>query len=150
MEDLDYQIEEKRTEFLSWHNLAFFWAGIALTIAVLGFAYFMNGDYEKSEAVFRKRLEKFPVNNELNYVFFAANLATLGRTEDAARQAEMVLKLNPEFNLSGWRWINTYKSPEDRQRLYEAAKRAGIPEYPRARKPASLPGNHDQMEHSDK
>ena len=104
-------------------------------LAFLGFAYFMNGDYEKSEAIFRKRMEKFPVNNELNYVFLAANLAMLGRTEDAARQAEMVLKLNPDFNLSGWRWIRTYKSPADRRHLYDAAKRAGIPEYPRVGKP---------------
>ena len=95
----------------------------------------MNGDYEKSEAIFRKRMEKFPVNNELNYVFYAANLAMLGRIEDAARQAEMVLKLNPDFNLSGWRWIHTYKSPADRRHLYDAAKAAGIPEYPRAVKP---------------
>ena len=107
-------------------------------LAFLGFAYFMNGDYEKSEAIFRKRMEKFPVNNELNYVFFAANLAMLGRTEDAARQAEMVLKLNPDFNLSSWRWIRTYKSAADRQHLYDAAKRAGIPEYPRAGKPTSF------------
>jgi len=104
-------------------------------LAFLGFAYFMNGDYEKSEAIFRKRMEKFPVNNELNYVFLAANLAMLGRTEDAARQADMVLKLNPDFNLSGWRWIRTYKSPVDRRHLYNAANRAGIPEYPRVGKP---------------
>ena len=103
-------------------------------LAFLGFAYFMNGDYEKSEAIFRKRMEKFPVNNELNYVFFAANLAMLGRIKEASQQAEMVLKLNPDFNLSGWRWINTYKSPADRQHLYDAAKRAGIPEYPRVGK----------------
>jgi adenylate cyclase len=104
-------------------------------LVFLGFAYFMNGDYEKSEAVFRKRMDKFPVNNELNYVFYAANLVMLGRTEDAARQAEMVLKLNPDFNLSGWRWIRTYKSPADRRHLYDAARRAGIPEYPRVEKP---------------
>ena len=71
-------------------------------------------------------------------MFYAANLAMLGRTEDAARQAEMVLKLNPDFNLSGWRWIRTYKSAPDRQHLYDAAKRAGIPEYPRAGKPTSF------------
>jgi len=105
-------------------------------LVFLGLAYFMNGDYEKSEAVFRKRMDKFPVNNELNHVFYAANLVMLGRTEDAARQAEMILKLNPDFNLSGWRWIRTYKSPADRRHLYDAAKRAGIPEYPRVEKPA--------------
>mgnify|MGYP000181289563 CR=1 FL=1 len=112
-------------------------------LAFLGFAYFMNRDYQKSEAILRKRFEKFPVNNELNYVFYAANLAMLGRSEDAARQAEMVLKLNPDFNLSGWRWINTYKSPADRRHLYDAAKRAGVPEYPQAGKPTSLPGNQE-------
>ncbi|GEM_PF-2766311 len=88
----------------------------------------MNGDYEKSEAIFRKRLEKFPVKNELNFIFYAANLAMLGRIEDAARQAEMVLELNPDFKLSSWRWILTYKSADDRRLLYDAAKRAGIPE----------------------
>jgi len=62
----------------------------------------------------------------------------------------MVLKLNPEFNLSGWRWIRTYKSPADRQHLYDAAKRAGIPEYPRGGEPSSLPGDQGQPEQPDK
>ena len=98
-------------------------------LAFLGFAYFMNGDYAKSAAMFERRMEKFPANHELNWVFAAATYAQLGRKEDAARSADMVLKINPSFNLADWRWILTYKSPKDRQHLYEAARKAGVPEH---------------------
>jgi adenylate cyclase len=98
-------------------------------LAFLGFAYFMNGDYEKSAAMWKRRMDKFPVRNELNWIFTAATFAQLGRMEDASRSAEMVLKINPDFHLAGWRWILTYKSPKDRQHLYDAALKAGIREY---------------------
>ena len=97
-------------------------------LAFLGFAYFMNGDYQKAESIWRKRLDKFPVKNELGLVFLAATYAMLGRTEDAAKIAKWALEVNPEFRLNGWRWIRSYKVAEDRQRLYDAAKLAGLPE----------------------
>jgi tetratricopeptide (TPR) repeat protein len=93
-------------------------------------AYFMNGDYARAAEVFKTRVEKIPKGTQLAYIFLAATYAMLGRIEDAASATSMLLKINPNFYLSGWRWTRTYKNSEDRQRLYDAAVKAGIPEHP--------------------
>lgn len=99
-------------------------------LAFMGMAYFMNGDYAKSAAILEKRLDKFPIANEIAFVFLAANYALLGRMEDASSVTEALSQMNPEFYLSEWRWVNTYKNPEDRKKLLDAALKAGIPEHP--------------------
>lgn len=99
-------------------------------LSFLGMAYFMNGNYEKSAAIWRKRMEKYPVANVIGPVFLAGSYAMLGRMKDASSTKEMLLKMRPEFHLSGWSWPRTYKKSEDYQRLYDAAIKAGIPEYP--------------------
>ena len=54
--------------------------------------------------------------------------ASSNRMGEAAATVERFRRSNPDFRMSTWLWINNYKRPEDRQRLYDAAIRAGIPE----------------------
>jgi tetratricopeptide (TPR) repeat protein len=122
--------------FLRWRRPDATVKDLTLTVrklAFLGFAYFMNGDYEQAEAILIRWREKFRIKNELNFLFLAAIYAMLGRTQDAATSAGMVPKLNPDFHLSGWRWILAYKSQKDRRHLYDAARKAGVPEHARSR-----------------
>ncbi|NNC99134.1 MAG: adenylate/guanylate cyclase domain-containing protein [Gammaproteobacteria bacterium] len=98
-------------------------------LSFLGMAYFMNGNYEKSAAIWKKRMEKFPVANVIGPVFLAGSYAMLDRMEDASATRAALLNMRPGFHLSDWSWPRTYKKSEDFRRLYDAAIKAGIPEY---------------------
>ena len=97
-------------------------------IAFLSMAYFMNGDYAKSVKFMKEWIQKYQVGNPIPYVFLPAALVLLEKTDEAAIEAAKYRELNPDFRLSEWRYIDLYKLPENRQRLYEAARRAGLPE----------------------
>jgi adenylate cyclase len=96
-------------------------------LAFLANAYFMNGNYAKSEELRKKRIEKIPVRNPNPYIWLAATQLLLGKTEEAAATAESLRRVRPDFRLSKWRYFDTYKSLENRKRLHDAAVKAGIP-----------------------
>jgi len=91
-------------------------------------AYFMNGNYSKSVNLWRRRLRKHSAGNPISYVFLAAALVLIDKPDEAAVVVAKYRDLNPGFRLSNWRYIDFYKSAENRKRLYEAAKKAGMPE----------------------
>ena len=64
-------------------------------------------------------------------VTWAAAYTLLERPEEAAAVVKKLLETHPNFNLSQWRFLNSWKSEENRTRLYNAAKKAGIPEFPK-------------------
>jgi len=97
-------------------------------LAFLANAYFMNGDYAKSEALRRKRIDNFPVRNPNPFVWLAATQSLLGKSAEAAATAAELQRIRPDFRLSNWRYFDSYKLEENRKRLYDAAVRAGIPE----------------------
>jgi len=91
-------------------------------------AYFMNGDYAESAQTWKRRIDKYPVGNPISFVFLSAALVKLGKLDEAAAVAAKYRELNPDFRLSKWRYIDLYKSEENRNRLYNAAKKSGLPE----------------------
>ena len=97
-------------------------------IAFLANAYFMNGDYAKSEELRKKRVDNYRVGNPNAYIWLAAAQTQLGKADEAAITVEKLRQFDPDFRLSNWNFIKAFKSPENRQRLYDAAVRAGIPE----------------------
>ena len=99
-------------------------------LAFLGRGYFMNGDYDNAVRVWTTRYRKFPVSSPNGFVYLAAAYSLLNRPEDAAATVVKLLEAFPNFKLSQWKYIDLYKSEEDRSRLYEAAKKAGVPEPP--------------------
>jgi adenylate cyclase len=95
----------------------------------LGMAYFTDGRYADCEAIWTRRFQRFGVPDyPIGHVFLAAAQASLDRMDMAAATVERFGRLSPEFRMSNWLWINNYKRPEDRARLYDAAIRAGIPD----------------------
>lgn len=101
-------------------------------LAFLGMAYFMNGQYREALTAYDKRMKKFPARAALAYVFVAAMYAMLEKPKEAAATVNKLIEIHPDFNLSQWRWLDSYKLEENRQRLYDAAKKAGIPEHPKS------------------
>ena len=98
-------------------------------LSFLAMAYFMNGNYSNSEATWKKRIDKLgPVKSPIGSVFMSASQWLQDKRDEAAETAERYRLLNPKFRMSKWAWLNTYKSKQDRQRLYEAAIKAGMPE----------------------
>lgn len=97
-------------------------------VAFLANAYFMNGQYEKSETLRLRRIRLFPVRNPNPYIWLAATQFYLGKKAEAAATAEKFKKLRPGFRLSKWRFFDYFKLPRDRKRLLDGAIGAGIPE----------------------
>ena len=100
-------------------------------LAFMQIAQFMNGNYAEVVRIFMERDRKFPGPiNRNGRVTRAATYTLLDRPEEAAAVVKHLLQTYPDFNLSEWKFGKLWKSEENRTRLYNAAKKAGIPEFP--------------------
>ena len=100
-------------------------------IAFLAFAQFMNRNYAETVRLNTERARKFPRSTNPNVgVVWAAAYTLLERPEEAAAIVTMLLEAHPDFNLSQWKYFNSWQSEENRTRLYNAAKKSGVPEFP--------------------
>ncbi len=99
-------------------------------MAFLSYARFMSGDYEETARILEERERRFGPGNVNFRVLEAATFTLLGRHNDAATSANWITENLPRFNLSEYRFVLGWKRAEDRARLYDAAKRAGVPEFP--------------------
>ena len=59
---------------------------------------------------------------------FAISGALAGRVTDARKALSRALKIEPTLSISDLTTISLYRSPEDRSRIREGAKIAGLPE----------------------
>ena len=97
-------------------------------MAFLAFAQFMNHNYAEAIRIVEERARKFPGSmNSNSRVLLAATYMLAGKPDKAAAVVKDLLAADPGFNLSQWRFGRLWKSEEDRARLFEAAKSAGIP-----------------------
>jgi adenylate cyclase len=101
-------------------------------LAFLAVAQFMNRNYAESVQIYTEMYRKFPRRMMIPPVLVgsAAAYTLLDRPEEAAAVAKKLLEIHPNFNLSQWKYGRLWESEENRTRLYNAAKQAGIPEFP--------------------
>jgi len=100
-------------------------------LAFMSWAQFMNRNYAEVLRISSKRDRKFPGRwNPNRSVGIAATYTLLERPEEAAAIVKALLDTHPNFNLSQWKYGKLWLSEENRARLYNAAKKAGIPEFP--------------------
>jgi TolB-like protein/Tfp pilus assembly protein PilF len=97
----------------------------------MGYACFTAGMYEESISNLKKSIERFG-SGPNRTPFLIASYSVLGRMEEAKESAQEWLNANPSFTLSSWGFGGQYKRPEDRDRLYNALRKAGLPEKPSA------------------
>jgi len=103
----------------------------ARDLAFLAYAQFMNRNYAEAVRLFTELHRKFPLGKTPNNAAtLAAAYALLERPDEAAELAKWVRENYPGFNLSQWKYLNSWKLEENRNRLYNAAKKAGIREFP--------------------
>ena len=62
-------------------------------------------------------------------VWLAANLAQLGRLDEARAEAAEVLRIDPKYTIDGTQMrLAHYKRPEDAEHLFDGLRKAGLPE----------------------
>jgi len=91
-------------------------------MAILGDAYRLNGQFEKTEASLSRAFGHIADP----HLSLAALYAVLGREEEAKAEAEMVLKLIPHFSVAVWGERNPMKDREQVKRDMEALRKAGL------------------------
>jgi adenylate cyclase len=96
-------------------------------VATLGLAYMMTGDYANAvtaneELIKRKSLLQF------GYARLAAVHAVLGNKEKAKDYAAELLKIKPDFTITGRSKVLVYQNQEDRDWELNALRRAGLPD----------------------
>ncbi len=100
-------------------------------LAFLALAQFMNRNYTETLRLYTEMSRKYPRSRvPAVLVASAAAYTLLERPEEAAAIVKKLQETHPNFNLSQWRYLNSWKSEENRTRLYNAAKKAGVPEFP--------------------
>jgi len=103
----------------------------ARDLAFLAYAQFMNRNYTEAARLFAEFNQKFPRGKTPNNATaLAATYILLGRPVEAAELVKWLDENHPGFNLSQWKYLNSWKLEENRTRLYNAAKQAGIRELP--------------------
>jgi adenylate cyclase len=108
-------------------NPMYLYGGWPVYLAFMGIACFTAGLYEESISNMKKAIEIF--GSSVSWVpFLIASYSMLERKEEAKESAQQLLKAVPTFSLSSWKYWRLYKSSEDSERLYEALRKAGLPE----------------------
>ena len=95
---------------------------------VLGFARYMLKEYSQALPQLRECTSRAP-NLRRGHVWLAANLAQLGRLDEARAEAAEVLRIEPKYTIDGTeRRLFLYKRPEDAEHLFDGLRKAGLPE----------------------
>jgi adenylate cyclase len=90
----------------------------------LGYAEYHVGRYEDAARVLRT-VENPTVETAL---YLAMSTAQLGQNEAAAKAAQEVLRLYPEFSAQRYMQNGGYRDPVAKSELLEGARKAGLPE----------------------
>jgi adenylate cyclase len=93
----------------------------------LGLAYFDSGQYGKAIDMLEKVLDQKP-NHRAALTRLTAAYSLLGNTEKAKQTALELLKVDPDYNLSGFVSKLPYKNKADLDRYIDALRKAGLPE----------------------
>jgi adenylate cyclase len=96
------------------------------------FFFFMAQDhfalerYEKAAELLERRLAR-QSQSDISRVLLAACYGHLERPEDARKQWQEALRINPEYSIEHRRRILPYKNPEDFERVVLGLRKAGLP-----------------------
>ncbi len=93
---------------------------------ILANAHYMLGQYEAAAAAGELAVSRSP--NSTAHRPLAAAYARLGRMDDARRQAEEILRIDPEFTLQQFARMVPLKNKSDIDRYVEGLRKAGLPE----------------------
>lgn len=93
------------------------------TYMFLGLGYYLKGRYDMAISAAERGLVRYP-DFVGNHIALAAAYAQAGRSEDAARAAAKVLRLDPFFEVESYGTV--FQNPADRTAIREGLKKAGL------------------------
>ncbi len=85
-------------------------------------------DYDGAVRSYQENVERHGPVGPPVLSWAAAAYWALGREDDAGRAAAQLATRFPAFRLENWNFFNLLKSPEDRQRIRDLMRAAGLPE----------------------
>lgn len=89
----------------------------------LGIGYYLNGQYEKAINLLEEGVSRKPDWGG-NHIILAAAYAQLGRLDDATHEAQIVLGLEPFFEID--RFGTVFRNPEHRAEILAGLHKAGL------------------------
>ena len=89
----------------------------------LGIGYFLKGQYEKAINVLDEGLNQKP-DWVGNHIILTAVYAQSGRSDDAKREAQEVLRLEPFFETDNYGTV--FRNKDDRAKIVEGLRKAGL------------------------
>ncbi len=105
------------------------WTPVFSSIAVCGEGdtYRLLGQFEKAISAF-EQMRKMRGNAGQAPLFLAAIYSEMGRAEEARKEVEALLKLDPDYTLRRLKVFATYSDPAESERIISALRKAGLPE----------------------
>ncbi len=89
----------------------------------LGLSYYLKGRYDDSISILKRGMAQAP-DFVFIHIALAAAYAQSGRTEDAAREAQTVLRLHPFFEVDSYGTV--FHNSADRAAIIEGLRKAGL------------------------
>jgi adenylate cyclase len=94
---------------------------------VLGLARYMLKQYSETLPPMRECTSRAP-NFRSGHVWLAANLAQLGRLDEARAEAAEVLRIEPKYTIDGTERRLFLHKAENAEHLFDGLRKAGLPE----------------------
>ena len=92
-----------------------------------GYIMAIAQDYDGAVRSFEQNIARHGPVGPPALAWAAAAYWALGKPDDAARAAEQLATRFPAFRLENWNFLKLIRSPEDRQRIYDLMRAAGLP-----------------------
>jgi adenylate cyclase len=89
----------------------------------LGIGYYLKGQYDKAINVLEKGLNR-KLDWVGNHIILAAAYAQLDRSDDAEREVQEILRLEPFFELDNYGTV--YRNQADRAKIVQGLRKAGL------------------------
>jgi adenylate cyclase len=93
----------------------------------LGLVRYMLKAYSEALPPLRECTSRAP-DMSMGHVVLAANLAQLGRLDEARAAAAEVLRIDPKYTIDGTQRRLALFKPEDAEHLFDGLRKAGLPE----------------------
>lgn len=89
----------------------------------LGIGYYLKGQYDRAINLLEEGLSRQP-DWAGNHIILAAAYAQSGRSDDAEREAQEILRLDPFFNIDNYGTV--FRNQADRDKIVQGLRKAGL------------------------
>jgi adenylate cyclase len=88
-------------------------------------AYFQLGQFEKTVEILKRRLVRNP-NTDISRALLAASYGHLGRNDEARKEWQELLRVNPNYSVEHRRKVLPYKTPADFELFVDGLRKVGL------------------------